>query len=155
MKMLVGMILTLGIMLFTARFMIGNMGDLGILNGGNSQPKGLGELGAPVVDEDVTVYKWVDANGVTHFGSAPPTNQGSYEKQDIISSTNVIQAVKPVEEEEEKPGQRPQIARIGELYSPEGIKDLMEDTKGLQEQLNERMAEQEKLLKDISGAHKK
>ncbi len=154
MKMLISMVLTVGVMLFAARFMMGNMGDLSSFTGGGSEPEGLGELEAPTVDEDVTVYKWVDSDGVTHFGSAPPTNQGSYEKQDILTSTNVVEATRPIVEEEDNP-LRPKIARVGELYSPEGIKDLVDDTKNLKDQMNEQAAERDKLLQELLGTPSK
>lgn len=155
MKMLISMVLTLGIILFASRFMMGDMMDIpGLTGAANDAEKGLGELGNAVVKEDVTVYQWTDAEGVTHFGGTPPTGQGAYEKKEIRASTNVLQAQKLAEEEPEEPRNKSQIAKIGSVYTPEGVKDLVTDTKDLQKQLNERVAEQDKILNDIMGSNK-
>ena len=152
MKMLISMVLTLGVILFASRFMMGEMMDIPGLSGvAKDAEKGLGELGNAVVKDDVTVYQWTDANGVTHFGGTPPTGQGAYEKKEIRASTNVLQSQKLAEEEPEEPNNKSQIAKVGNLYTPEGVKDLVSDTKDLQQQLNERMAEQDKILNDIMG----
>ncbi len=156
MKMLISMVLTLGIILFASQYMLGGMGNIpGFSGSGSDAKKGLGELGNAVLEKDVTVYQWTDDQGVTHFGSAPPTGQGEYEKKEISANTNVMQALKPTDEEEEEPEQGPRIAKVGSVYSPEGVKDLMDNTKDLQKQLNERMAEQEKMMNDIMGNKKK
>ncbi len=157
MKMLVSMVLTMGILLFGAHYAMkgGIPGIPGLPGAGsNNGPKGLSQMGNPTVDEDVTVYTWTDEQGVTHFGSTPPTNQGAYEKKEILANTNVVQALKPGEEEEEKPAQGGKVAHISKVYSPEGVKDLMQETSDLQQQLNERMAEQDKMLQDIMGGKK-
>jgi len=150
MKMLISMLFTLGIILFASQYMLKNMGGI---PGFSSTPsdnvtEGIKDLGNAVLDKDVTVYQWTDSAGVTHYGGTPPTGQGQYEKKTIHSNTNVMQAHKIAEEEEETV-QQPRVASVGSVYSPEGVKDLMDDTKGLQEQMNQRMADQEKLLNDI------
>ncbi len=151
MKMLISMVITMGVLLFGARFMLsGSDGVMDIFNNNEGAPKGIGELGNAVVKQDVTIYQWTDAEGVTHYGSAPPTNQGAYEKKEIRANTNVIQAHKTQEEAAEDE-QRPRVAKIGNPYSPEGIKDMIETTKDLQQQLNERAADQEKIMQDLMG----
>jgi len=150
MKMLISMLITLGIILFASQYMLKNMGGIpGFNNGATSDvTEGIKDMGNAVLDKDVTVYQWTDSAGVTHYGGTPPAGQGQYEKKTIHSNTNVMQAQKIAEEEEEKI-QRPRVATVGSVYSPEGVKDLMDDTKGLQEQMNQRTADQEKLLNDI------
>ncbi len=156
MKMLISMVLTLGIILFASQYMLGGLGKIpGFSGAGENAEKGLGELGNAVVKQDVTVYQWTDEHGVTHFGSAPPTGQGAYEKKEISANTNVMQALKTGDEEEDEPVSGPRVATVGSVYSPEGVKDLMDNTKDLQKQLNERMAEQEKMMNDIMGEKKK
>jgi len=150
MKMLISMLFTLGIILFASQYMLKDMGGI---PGFNNSPtgevtEGIKDLGNVVLDKDVTVYQWTDSAGVTHYGGTPPTGQGQYEKKTIHSNTNVMQAHK-IAEEEEKEVQRPRVASVGSLYSPSGVKDLMDDTKGLQEQMNQRAADQEKILNDI------
>jgi len=150
MKMLVSMLFTLGIILFASQYMMKNMGGIPGFNNAPSSgaAEGLKDLGNAVLDKDVTVYQWTDSDGVTHYGGTPPTGQGQYEKKTIHSNTNVMQAQKQVEAKEE-PVQRSRVARIGSVYSPEGIKGLMDDTKGLKDQMNQRAADQEKLLNEI------
>jgi len=155
MKMLISMVLVLGIMMFAGRFLMPGGGGLQDFLGGagGDAETGLGGLGNATVKEDVTVYQWTDDQGVTHFGAHPPTGQGSYEKKEILADSNVMQALKPAEEEEEK--EKPsRVTRIGSVYSPEGVKDLMTDANDLKDQMNDRMAEQEKMLNDIMKTKK-
>jgi len=160
MKMLISMLLTAGIILFSAQYMLKNMGGIPGMNNipgmgsAENAAKGIGELGNAVLDKEVTVYQWTDSAGVKHYGGTPPTGQGQYEKKTIHSNTNIMQAQRQVEAEEE-PVQRSRVARIGSVYSPEGVKGLMDDAKGLQEQMNQRGAEQEKLLNEIMNPSSK
>ena len=150
MKMLISMLFTLGIILFASQYMLKNMGGIPGFNGAptGDASEGLKDLGNAVLDKDVTVYQWTDSAGVTHYGGTPPSGQGQYEKKTIHSNTNVMQAQK-IAEEEEEPAQQGRVARIGSLYSPSGVKGLIDDTKGLQDQINQRTADQEKLLNNI------
>jgi len=152
MKMLIGMLLTAGVILFSSQYMLKNMGGIPGFNMGGASgeaTKGLEELGNAVIQKDVTVYQWTDSSGVTHYGGTPPTGQGQYEKKMIHANTNVMDAHK-IAEEEETPKEQSRMARVGSLYSPEGVKGLMDDATGLQEQLNQRMEEQQKLLDSIA-----
>ena len=151
MKMLISMLLTLGIILIGTQYMLkGTEGITSFINIDSSDKKsgGIKDLGNAVLEKDVTVYQWTDSSGVTHYGGTPPSGQGQYEKKTIHSNTNIMQAHK-VAEEEEEPEQRARVARVGSVYSPEGVKNLMDDAKGLQDQLNQRNADQEKMLNDI------
>jgi len=151
MKMLISMVLTLGIILFASQYMLKGMGGIPGFGGGTTDDSasGLGELGNAVMEKDVTVYQWKDANGVTHFGGTPPTGQGNYETKQIHANTNLMQAHKSAAEEEESKPSGPRVAKVGSVYSPEGVKDLIDDTKGLKEQMDQRAAEQEKLMESI------
>ncbi len=151
MKMLISMIITMGILIFGARFMLtGSDGVMDMFSKQSDSPQGIGELGNAVVKQDVTIYQWTDAEGVTHYGGTPPTNQGAYEKKEIRANTNVVQAYKGQEEDADDAA-GPRIAKVGNPYSPEGIKDMINSSKDLQKQLNERTAEQEKMLQDMMG----
>lgn len=156
MKMLISMLFTLGIILFASQYMLKNMGGIPgfISTPAGDATGGIKDLGNAVLDKDVTVYQWTDSAGVTHYGGTPPTGQGQYEKKMIHSNTNVMQAHK-IAKDEEEPVQKSRVARIGSVYSPEGVKDLMDDAKGLQDQMNQRTADQEKLLNDIMNPTKK
>jgi hypothetical protein len=114
-----------------------------------SASSGLNNLGNAVLDEDVTVYQWVDAQGVTHYGSTPPTGQGSYQVKQIQANANLMQAHKSAAEEEEVDTQGPKVAKVGSLYTPEGVKGMMDDASQLQEQMNQRAEEQEKMMQEL------
>jgi hypothetical protein len=150
MKMLISMVLTLGIVLFASQYMLKGMGGIPGLGGSSDLDSGgLNNLGNALQDEDVTVYQWTDEQGVTHYGSTPPTGQGSYEVKQIQANANLMQAHKPQAEEEEVDTQGPSVAKVGSLYTPEGVKGLMDDASKLQEQMNQRAADQEKMMQDL------
>jgi len=150
MKMLISMVLALGVMLFASQYMLKGMGGIpGFGGSSESASSGLNNLGNALRDEDVTVYQWTDAQGVTHYGSTPPTGQGSYEVKQIQANANLMQAHKLPVAEEEPDTQGAKVARVGSLYTPEGIKGMMDDASQLQEQMNQRAEEQEKMLQDI------
>jgi len=151
-KLLLKAGITLGVMFIGYKYILtGGIGFEipGMQGVGSKAEKGLSELGNAVVDKEVTVYQWVDAQGQTHYGSTPPTGQGNYEKKAIHTSANVMSAHKIAEEEEEEETQKSRFSRVGKVYSPEGVKDLMEEAKDTSKLLEERAAEQEKLLNEL------
>ena len=89
-----------------------------------------------VTDKEVTYYQWVDKQGQTHYSNTPPTDQVAEQKK-LRPDTNVVQAVKVPEEEEDKGGG---ILTLGgskngkskgddeafNPYSPEGVQKLIE-----------------------------
>jgi Domain of unknown function (DUF4124) len=111
---------------------------------------GISNIENAVVEKDVTVYQWVDADGITHYGGTQPTGAGSYTKKQIHANTNVINAIKTAEEKEEE-SQKSRVSRVGSVYSPEGVKDLMKDAEGVNDIMENRVSEQEKILNEILG----
>ena len=105
------------------------------------------------------VYKWQDKHGQWHYTQIrPPADALAVQSMDLDPNQNVIAGfeVKPVDDEttpEEPPIRRaepekqPDELISGNPYSPETIKQLFEDAKGLQEALGERYKAQEQLLK--------
>jgi len=146
-KLLLKAGVTLGVLFVAYRFLLPNM-DGFQMSVNKDKPASLGELGAPIVDEDVTVYQWTDEKGVTHFGGTPPTGQGTYKKKEIQSNANVVQAIKSPEEEE-KEEQRSRSASVGSVYSPEGVKDLMDQAKDMQKQMEERKSKTDEFLDSL------
>lgn len=145
-KLLLKAGVTLGVLFVAYRFLLPNM-DGFQMSFNKDKPASLGELGAPVVDEDVTVYQWTDAQGVTHFGGTPPTGQGTYKKKEIQSNANVIQAIKAPEEEKEE--QRSRSASVGSVYSPEGVKDLMDQANDMKKQMEDRKSQTDEFLDSL------
>jgi len=114
----------------------------------NKADKGISTIENAVVEKDVTVYQWVDDKGVTHYGGTPPAGQGEYAKKEIRANTNVISALK-VSEEPEEVEMKSRVSRVGSVYSPEGVKKLMDDAGDISKTLDERAAKQEELLNNL------
>jgi len=108
--------------------------------------KGVTGIGSAVTDQAVTVYEWVDEKGRKHFSSAAPTGQ-NVKTLYLRPDTNLIQAVKPPVEALTP---RPKVTSIGgkmqSPYSPGGAKKLIDDAKNVQEMLNQRFEQQQKLI---------
>lgn len=69
---------------------------------------------ASPVKSKTTVYQWVDANGVTQFGSTPPAGVAA-ESKTYKNNVNLMNAQKPVE--------NPQVQADGEMkpgFGPDG-----------------------------------
>ncbi len=95
-----------------------------------------------------TVYKWVDANGVTQYTSEAPPAQ-SATTMELDPNTNIVQGIKmPGDEESEKESPKSEIPQ-GNIYNPESIKKLMDDTKNVQKLLNDRYKQQDKAFQDM------
>jgi len=154
-KLLLKAGITLGVMFIAYKYILtGGMNGFqipGMENIAKEASSGISTLENAVVDEDVTVYKWVDDKGVTHFGGTPPAGQGAYDKQEIRTNTNLMGAHKTQAAEEETKPARGRVTQIGNIYSPEGIKDLMDDAKNTSQEMNDRMLEQQKALDDLMG----
>jgi len=153
-KLLLKAGITLGVMFIGYKYILGGgMGGFQIPGMGdivNKAPEGITGLGNAVVEKDVKVYQWVDDKGVTHYGGTAPTGQGAYEEKNIRANTNLVNAYKAPEKEEETSG-GPRISRVGSLYTPEGVKDLVNDAKDSTEKMSERMEQQQKMLNDLMG----
>ncbi|VAW60416.1 hypothetical protein MNBD_GAMMA08-612 [hydrothermal vent metagenome] len=157
-KLLLKAGITLGVMFIGYKYILTGGSGLSIPGIGDmldKAPGGIKELGNAVVQKDVTVYQWVDENGVTHYGGSQPVGRGDYTKKEIHANTNVMNAVKPRETVEEKASGRSRVSRIGSIYTPGGIKDTIDGTKDVTQQAEDRMADQEKMLQDIMGGGKK
>lgn len=104
----------------------------------------------PLADGN-TVYKWVDENGVTQYSSEPPPANIAKQTLELDPNTNIVQGLRPEDEEEETPHAGPSepILPQGPIYSPENVKKLIDDAKNVQNLLNERYQKQEEMLKDL------
>ncbi len=109
-----------------------------------------GDIGATVPgvpSDNQTVYKWVDANGVTQYTSEPPPAGQEFTSLNLDPNTNIVQGLKPKTPEAapEKPAaDMPQAPMM-----PSNAKQLIEDAKNVQNLLNERFEKQEEALKNI------
>jgi len=153
-KLLLKAGMTLGVMFIGYKYILtGGLGGFQIpgMEALSDKAKGgVSSIENAVVEKDVTVYQWVDAQGVTHYGGTAPTGQGTYTKKEIHANTNVLNAHKlPETEEAEEITKKSRVSRVGSVYSPEGVKKLMDDAEGIDELLENRVSEQEKILNNL------
>jgi len=99
-----------------------------------------------VIDEKVQVYKWRDEHGVMQFSNTPPASGAAAELVEFNPNNNVVQAVRVPEHE----------AAVDEVstsapnpYSINGMKKVMDDAKGVEQLLQNRHEQQQKMLNDI------
>ncbi len=98
------------------------------------------------VEENTYLYKWRDTKGVIHYTSEkPPENTQDFESIKINNDTNVIPAVSDKEVTHEKSTQQqiPSTDLPTNIYSPEGIKHLFDQAKGVQNLMNDQFTQQE------------
>ena len=109
------------------------------------------DISAPNVDSLVnggktTAYKWTDENGVVHYSSEPPPEQQQVEVLEVDPNVNLVQGVQK-KEEVPGPGSQPALDLPGgNVYSPKNVQKLIQDAKDVQQKLNERYQEQEKIV---------
>jgi hypothetical protein len=104
------------------------------------------------------VYKWQDQSGQWHYTQIrPPADARGVQSMDLDPMQNVIARLKPPQAKDEpaeeepivraEPEPGPEAIIADNPYSPETIKKLFEDAKGLQESLGKRYESQEQLLR--------
>lgn len=151
-KLLLKAGITLGVMFIGYKYILtGGFQMPGMPDITDSAQKGVSGIGNAIVQKDVTVYQWIDSNGQTHYGSTPPTGQGEYSKKEIKANTNLMNAFKTPQKEEEEKMSRSRVSTVGSIYSPGGMKNMMDSTKDASQGMSERMAAQEKMLNELMG----
>ncbi len=106
-------------------------------------PKNLSNV---VTDKKVQVYKWRDKNGIMQFSNTPPPTGGGAEKIELNPNKNIVQAVKiPEQEEPEKVAK----TETPNPYSVKGMKKVMGDAKGVEELLQKRHEDQQKMMNNL------
>ena len=118
-------------------------------------------ISSVVTDKEVTYYQWVDEHGQTHYSSTPPVGQSAEQKK-LRPDTNIVQAVKLPEEEEDsgigqilslgsgkdgKSGDKKGNDDVFNPYSPEGVQKLIENAQTAAKM----MEQQNKQLGKITG----
>lgn len=150
-KLFFKIVILVAVMLAVPYYLLGG-GSLPDFMKGMTQeaPKKPMNISNAVTDQDVTVYKWVDDQGRTHFSSTPPTGQET-ETMQLRADANVVQAVKTLDDEEEE-ASAGSVLSLGKAasegeglpnpYSPEGVKQLIEDAQKVKEMLDQRYQQQ-------------
>ena len=110
--------------------------------------KGAKNLSGVVTDEKIRVYKWRDENGVIQFSNEPPLSSSIDSEQIMLDpNSNVIQAVKVAEKEEEvKSVVKTESANP---YSVNGMKKVVDDANDVEEVLHRRHAEHQKMMDEL------
>jgi len=149
MKAMIFMCLSLVVMAGIARvYMAGGLD--GILGTGSDdfRLKAPKNVKAVTTDKDVEVYKWRDERGVMHFGEAPPDLSGKAEKITLKANQNVVDAM-VVKKEEDRAVSEVQHVDMGNPYSPQGMVQMLDQTKALTESLNKQQAEKQKMMEGM------
>lgn len=101
-------------------------------------------IGENTEGKPIEVYKWVDADGVINYSQTKPESSVSAEVMMVDPQTNVVQADKLPEPEPEKPvaeakpAPAPSLPDMSLLPTPDRVKQLMDDAKGIQTQMDDR-----------------
>ena len=103
---------------------------------------------AVVTNKRVEVYTWVDEYGVKQFSNTPPSDGGASEKIVLSPDTNVIDAIK-IPEKEAEVASGPKVYSLGNPYTPGGMKEVVNNASDVRETLNQRQADQEKMMQEI------
>lgn len=146
------MLIVLGVMSAIPMLFIGDNKLAGIfgLGSGSAKPevKLPSNVKTVVTDKKVEVYKWRDKHGVMQFSNTPPRDGGDSDKVVLSPNTNVIEAI-DVPEPEPVVASGPKVYSLKNPYTPDGMKELVNSSKDIQETMNQRQAEQEKMMDDL------
>lgn len=105
-----------------------------------------------------TIFKWQDDYGQWHYGQQAPKEKQNVEKLTIRPNQNVMDALKQADSPEQSKEKLPEkTATTTEAksttvspYSPEQIKNVINESKNLQKLLDKRFENQNKILKEIN-----
>lgn len=113
-----------------------------------------GENGTVMQAGTSEVFKWQDETGQWNYGQKPPSDANQVESMIIDPNVNLVAGVKvpgkkaPASKSESTSEEMPSLEdSLDNPYSPDSIKKLFEDAKGLQDTLNLRAEAQGKLTK--------
>ena len=97
------------------------------------------------ITENKYLYKWRDANGVMHYTSDKPPEDINYKSIRLSNDTNVVPAVSESDATNAHPVQQqlPSTEIPSNVYSPEGIEQLFNQAKDIQNLVNEQFEQQE------------
>lgn len=152
------LLVILGVMSVTPMIYMGKFDPLSlidsVMNGGVSnfeklKAKAPVNLKNAVTDEKVQVYKWRDEHGIMQFSNTPPASIGNAQLVELNPNSNVVEAVKvPVKEKRNEAESAPAV-KVSSPYSVKGMKKVMDDAKGIEDMLQQRHEEQQKLMNNL------
>lgn len=155
---IISMIIVICVLALIPTFLIGDksvMARFGLdMLGGPAEPKVPKNITNVTTDEKVQVYKWRDEHGVMQFTNTPPPETSQAELVELTPNTNIVKAIEVPEEEPVQTGSGPRVMTVGNPYTPGGMKELVDTTSSLAEQMNQKQLEQQKLMQEIMGNQK-
>ena len=132
------------------RSLLANFG-LEPFTGKKEQPKLPKNVTNVTTDKKVQVYKWRDEHGVMQFTNTPPPENRQAELVELRPDTNIVKAIEVPEEESATKGSGPKVMTVGNPYTPGGMKELLDTTSSLAEDMNQKQLEQQQLVNQILG----
>lgn len=121
---------------------------------GSGEPRVPQNITNVTTDEKVQVYKWRDEHGVMQFTNTPPPETSQAELVELTPNTNIVKAIDVPEDEPEQASGGPRVMSVGNPYTPGGMKELVDTTSSLADQMNQKQLEQQKLMEQIMGNQK-
>ena len=121
---------------------------------GSDEPKLPQNITNVTTNEKVQVYKWKDKYGVMQFTNTPPPEARQAEMLELTPNTNIVKAVEVPEQEPEQKRSGPRVMMTGNPYTPGGMKDLLDTTSSLAQDMNQKQLEQQQLMEQIMGSKK-
>ena len=155
---IISMIIVLCVLALIPTLMIGDRSFLASFNldafTSKEEPQPPKNISSVTTDEKVQVYKWRDEHGVMQFTNTPPPETREAELVELTPNTNIIKAIEIPEEETEKKRSGPSVVTVGNPYTPGGMKDLLDTTSSLAEDMGQKQMEQQQLMHQILGIQK-
>lgn len=108
----------------------------------------LDDVKAVTTKTKVEVYTWVDESGVKHFSQTPHSEGQISEKMVLKPNTNIMDAQK-VPEEEVEVAAGPKVFKVGNPYTPGGMKEVADGAKDFKDDMGQREMERENMMKEL------
>ena len=151
---IVSMLVTLAMITALPMIYMGQFNPLALIQGAGSETSEIARLQtmAPknlsnaVTDEKLQLYKWRDKNGVMQFSNTPPPATANAEQVVLNPNHNVVQAVNVTAPAEQ---QQLQQVETQNPYTVKGMKQVMDDARGVEELLRKRHEHQQKMLNKL------
>jgi hypothetical protein len=153
---IISMIIVLGVLAIIPTLLMGDRGlvarlGLDLFTAEEQAPQPPKNLTNVTTNEKVQVYKWRDEHGVMQFTSTPPVEVQEVELVELAPNTNIVKAIEVPEDEPEARRSGPRVVTVGNPYTPGGMKDLLDTSSGLAEDMSQRQKEQQQLMNQILG----
>ena len=147
---IISMIIVLCVLALIPMFLMGDRSvlagfGLDAFFGGDDKPK---------TPKKVQVYKWRDEHGVMQFTNTPPPEARQAELVELTPNTNIVKAIEIPEQEPEKERSGPRVMTVGNPYTPGGMKELLDTTSSLAQDMQQKQMEQQQLMEQIMGTQK-